>query len=148
MTMVNIAHHSTAARFTGAHRTEPCRGRQLSAAGAMEQNSANDKLGLLMPPGKPIGLAVLPTHRDRRGLSRIAPFQLFPRHLAPSRRKPLRLVETFSMSLLAVSQSTLEPPYFLPLRGQATLRESSGFNGRSCPAFLQKFCVELRTDQD
>src|SRR5579859_27164 len=102
----------------------------------------------LLASSKPIGPAVLPTHRHRRGLSRIAPFQLLPRRLAPSRRKLSPLVETFSMSLLAVSQSTLETPYFLPLCGQATPRESSGFRRRSCSAFLQKLCVELRTDQN
>ena len=37
---------------------------------------------------------------------------------------------------------------FPPLRGQVRLRGSSSFKGRSSPGFLQKFCVELGTDQD
>src|SRR5690348_1785986 len=74
----------------------------------------NDKLGLLIPSGKPIGLAVLPTHRHCRGLSRIAPFQLFRRRLDPSRKRPLRLTGSSSAPLLAVSLSILGLSYFLP----------------------------------
>lgn len=78
-----------------------------------KRNSVDNKQRLPIPSGDPIGPAVLPSHHLCCWLPRTALSQSFLLRLAPSGRKPSRLMGTSSALLLAVSPSTLALPSFI-----------------------------------